>query len=439
MDLVINDCYKTELKSYLQNYCFSEVNNKIYIIDILINKVRNLEEFNIETNILDHITFNKILSFINYNPALSSLKISFFSSDATYLRQSIFKIYYQNLGSKAISISEIINMILPHFVESLEILFELIKIKDFRKIAVNFDTPCIIEINNSYMNTIFKFLMNLLFLVDNPNSRIEKLIILSPRTKFDSRFLPSIDNILEDINFNENNKYLVELSLHLQIFMIKNIHTLITQRLVLLNIGDCDIFTMKELIKFLTSFNFCKKSSLRTISISLLNSLIVFNEEIKNILYKIFSIKIKQLLELNIYTNIYINKDIYLECHDLFCNNWISKCRLVFNPKSEIYIYDLNEDINNNIIYLVSHSLEDKLLSSEELVHRNNIFFDKNKKNTIDNNKDDYIYWIVKIIFYRKYKEQINYIQKLRNEKYFIFNILKYLFFSKNVEINHNI
>ena len=440
LDLILNDCYQSELQYYLNNYCTTEdVNNKIYIIDILINKVRKLEEFNIELNILDHITFNKILSFINYNPSLTSIKMSFFSSDATYLRQTIYKIYYQNLGSKSISISEIIDMILPHFVQSLEILFELIKIKDFKKIAVNFDTPSIIEVNNSYMNTIFKFIMNLIFLVDNPNSQIEKLVILSPCTQFDSRFLPSIDNILEDINFNLNNKFLNELSLHLQLSMIKNIHNLITERLILLNIGDCDVFTFNELTKFLASYKFCKISSLKKISISLLNSIIEYTDKIKNIFYKIFSIKIKQLTELNIYTNIYINKDSYIELTDIFKNNWISKCRLVLNPRSEIEINDSNEDINNNIIYLVSRNLEDKLLSSDELVIRNKIFFDKDKKNKIVNDKDDNIFWLSKRLFYIKNKDKKPTLQKFIKQKDFIFNILKYAYFTKKVEINYQL
>ena len=440
LDLILNDCYQSELQYYLNNYCTTEdVNNKINIIDILINKVRKLEEFNIELNILDNINFNKILSFINYNPSLTSIKMSFFSSDATYLRQTIYKIYYQNLGSKSISISEIIDMILPHFVQSLEILFELIKIKDFKKIAVNFDTPSIIEVNNSYMNTIFKFIMNLIFLVDNPNSQIEKLVILSPCTQFDSRFLPSIDNILEDINFNLNNKFLNELSLHLQLSMIKNIHNLITERLILLNIGDCDVFTFNELTKFLASYKFCKISSLKKISISLLNSIIEYTDKIKNIFYKIFSIKIKQLTELNIYTNIYINKDSYIELTDIFKNNWISKCRLVLNPRSEIEINDSNEDINNNIIYLVSRNLEDKLLSSDELVIRNKIFFDKDKKNKIVNDKDDNIFWLSKRLFYIKNKDKKPTLQKFIKQKDFIFNILKYAYFTKKVEINYQL
>ena len=404
LDLIINDCYQSELQFYLHNYCSSEVKNKFYIVDILITKVRNLEELNLEINVLDHKTFNKILSFINYNPALTTLKISFFSSDATYLRQTIYKIYYQNLGSKAISISEIIDMILPRFIDNLEVLFELIKLRDFKKIAVNFDTPSLIEVNNAYMNTIFKFIMNLLFLVDNPNSRIEKLVILSPSTKFDSRFLPSINNILEDINFNENNKFLTELSLHLQLFIIKNIKNLITERLKILNIGDCDIFTFKELTKFLTSYNFSKKSSLEQLSISLLNSIIEYTDEINNIFCKLFSIKIKQLISLNIYTNIYINNEKYFELIDIFKNNWISKYRFIFNPKSEIDINYLNKVKNNNLFYLVSHSLESKLLSNEELVLKNKIF---NNKNSIEWDKEDRLYWIMWQIFYNKNKNKI--------------------------------
>ena len=390
-----------------------------------------------EINDLDHKTFNKILSFINYNPALTTLKISFFSSDATYLRQTIYKIYYQNLGSKAISISEIIDMILPRFIDNLEVLFELIKFRDFKKIAVNFDTPSLIEVNNAYMNTIFKFIMNLLFLVDNPNSRIEKLVILSPSTKFDSRFLPSINNILEDINFNENNKFLTELSLHLQLFIIKNIKNLITERLKILNIGDCDIFTFKELTKFLTSYNFSKKSSLEQLSISLLNSIIEYTDEINNIFCKLFSIKIKQLISLNIYTNIYINNDKYFELIDIFKNNWISKYRFIFNPKSEIDINYLNKVKNNNLFYLVSHSLESKLLSNEELVLKNKIF---NNKNSIEWDKEDSLYWIMWQIFYNKNKNKIKE-KKIKKTtlKDNIFNTLKYFYFYEKVEIIHTL
>jgi len=433
LDLIINDCYQSEIYSFLYNYCSVDVSKRFHMVDILINKVKTLEELNIELNILDHITFSKILSFIDNNSSLTSLKLSFFSSDVTYLRQTIYKLYYQNINTKEISISQILDYILPYFTDNLEVLFELIKKKDLKTIAANFDTPDLIEINNPYMNTIFKFLMNIIFLVDNPKSHIEKLVILSPSTKFDSRFLPSIENILEDINFEDNNKVLTELSLHLQLFMVKNIKNLITKRLIILNIGDCDIYTFKELTIYLTSYKFSKNSFLRKLSISLLDSIIEYTDEIKKIFYKIFSIKIKQLIELNLYTNIYMNKDTYLDLFDIFRNNWTSKCRLVLNPKTEIDHIYLEEE-KNKIKFLVSHTLEDKLLSKDELITRNKIFYDKEKKVIKEYYKNDDIFWFVWRMFNKKGKNKLQI-----NQKDIIFNVLQYLYFTKNIEINHKL
>lgn len=424
---------KAKFILFLYNYCSIEVSKRFHMVDILINKVKTLEELNIELNILDHITFSKILSFIDNNSSLTSLKLSFFSSDVTYLRQTIYKLYYQNINTKATSISQILDYILPNFIENLEVLFELIKKKDLKTIAVNFDTPDLIEINNPYMNTIFKFLMNIIFLVDNPKSHIEKLLILSPSTKFDSRFLPSIENILEDINFEDNNKTLTELSLHLQLFMVKNIKNLITERLISLNIGDCDINTFKELTKYLTSYKFSKNSFLKKLSISLLDSIIEYTNEIKTIFYKIFSIKIKQLTELNLYTNIYMNKDSYLDLVDIFRNNWTSKLRLILNPKTEFDPIYLEEE-KNKIKFLVSHTLEEKLLSKDELITRNKIFYDKEKKMIKEFYKNDNIFWFVWRVLNKngKNKPQIN-------KKDIIFNVLQYLYFTKNIEISHKL
>ena len=432
LSLIINDAYKGEFKFFFRNNCSLENYDKFHIIDILINKIKTLEELNIELNILDYITFQKILSFINNNITMTSIKISFFSSDATYLRQSIYKLYYQNIVGKEVSIAKIIKILLPHFIENLDVLFELIKIKDFKKIEVNFDIPDIIEINDAYMNTIFKFLMNLLFLVDNKSSQIQKFVLLSPNTKFDQRYLPSIENILEDINFNENNKYLIELSLHLQLFMLKNIKNLVTENLVILNIGDCDLYTFRELTKFLTSYKFCQKSSLQYLSISLIYSIIKYTNEIKTIFFSLFSIKIKQLIELSIYTNIYINRDEYYDLIDIFKYNWISKYRLIFSPKSELDINDFKEIETNNIIYLVPHFLEDHLSANNESSNRKIIISNKNKKNLLDDN----LYWLINQTVIKKMKKN----SKFRaNRKKIIFNILKYLYLTKRVVIMHQL
>ena len=221
--------------------------------------------------------------------------------------------------------------------------------------------------------------------------------------------------------------------LQLQLFMVKNIKNLITERLIILNIGDCDTYTFKELTKFLTSYKFSQKSFLKKLSISLLDSIIEYSNEIQKIFYKIFSIKIKQLIELNIYTNIYMNKDAYIDLFVFFRNNWTSKCRLILNPKTEFDPIYLEEE-NNKIKYLVSHSLEDKLLSKEELIARNKIFYDKEKKEIKECYKNDDIYWLVWRVFNKKGKNIPQ-----TNQKDIMFNVLQYLYFTKYIEINHKL
>jgi hypothetical protein len=128
----------------------------------------------------------------------------------------------------------------------------------------------------------------------------------------------------------------------LQLCRLKNIKILITERLIILNIGDCDIYSFRELIKFLTSYKFYKVSSLENMNISLLNCIIA--NEIKNLLYEIFSIKLNHLIELNIYSNIYKNKESYVNSIYNFKNNWISKCGLILNPKSEIFMNSIENE-----------------------------------------------------------------------------------------------
>ena len=140
---------------------------------------------------------------------------------------------------------------------------------------------------------------------------------------------------------------------------------------------------------------------------------------------------------MNIYTNIYINNEKYFELIDIFKNNWISKYRFIFNPKSEIDINYLNKVKNNNLFYLVSHSLESKLLSNEELVLKNKIF---NNKNSIEWDKEDSLYWIMWQIFYNKNKNKIKE-KKIKKTtlKDNIFNTLKYFYFYEKVEIIHTL
>ena len=154
--------------------------------------------------------------------------------------------------------------------------------------------------------------------------------------------------------------------------------------------------------------------------------------EIYSLLFQIFNIKITNLLELNIYTNIIINKDKeYFYLLNIFNNNWIPKSIFTLNKFSDSII-NTEDCLNkkNKINFFMSYSVENELLSPEE----------KKKMMAIRNNneiKNDEIFWILKYIFKIKYscKGNIN-----RNEslaKFLTNNILSYNHFIKNMDIRH--
>ena len=58
----------------------------------------------------------------------------------------------------------------------------------------------------------------IIFFVDNKRSLINKLVIISPKSKIDSRTMLNMENIISSINMDENNKNINELSLQLQFY-----------------------------------------------------------------------------------------------------------------------------------------------------------------------------------------------------------------------------
>ena len=156
--------------------------------------------------------------------------------------------------------------------------------------------------------------------------------------------------------------------------------------------------------------------------------------EIYSLLFQIFNVKITNLLELNIYTNIIINEDKeYIYLLNIFNNNWISKSVFTLNKVSD-NIINMKEclDKKNQIKFFVPYSAENECLSPEEKKKMVSI----RKNNEI---KNDEVYWILKYIFKIRYScnEMIN-----RNEslsKFLTYNILSYNHFRRNMDIQHYI
>ena len=450
LDLILNDSYYSEFYKFFENEIFDQDNKStnipllkdFHLLDIISNKFIKLKEMNLEINSLDSITFKKILELINSNSfSLQSLNISLFSSDVTYLQQSLYKIYnsmkenpLERNSHKDINEFKILDKLLNNFTTNIQILFDLIKYKKIHTFGFNFDIPDIIENNQKYIMVIIKFILNLLLYLSKKDAPIQKAIILAPKIKLNNDFSFFFDKVLENRNNENNNKIIKEFSLQMQLYKIINIKNIISESLIILNIGNCDNHTFKELVKYLTSFKFSFRSSLSILSISLVKSLRVLNKEIYSLLFKIFNIKIKQLKQLNIYSNIIINHiKEYIYLLTIFNNNWISSCILTLNTKSED-IYQLSECQNerNKLKYFVPASLENELLSPNDIILK--------KRINNDNITDD-TFWYLKYIFKVKYSCIDNH-KKNRIEtlsKFLANNILSYIHFQKFINIKHNL
>ena len=119
------------------------------------------------------MVFNKILNLIYNNQDLTILNFSFFSSDITYFRRALLKLYNQTFGKVEKLIihnddkieEKILNSLSPFFIENLSVLFNIfIKMQKLENPGLNFDLPLILINHQKYIIPIIKFLLNILFL-----------------------------------------------------------------------------------------------------------------------------------------------------------------------------------------------------------------------------------------------------------------------------------
>ena len=462
LDLIMNDCFNKEFIYLFKHYYSTPKSSKailnFHLLNNFIKKMQKLQKFNFEFNSLDYLSFYKLLSIINRNEELNSLQISFFSSLISYSPQLIYKLYQQHPDKKEINKNELhrlesflLHELLGFFIENLEVLFELIKskISKFELLSFNFDVPEIIAARQRYLMGILKFILNILILVDNKKSKIKKLIILSPKIKFDSRSMTNIEEILDTFDIDKKNKAINELSIQIQFYKIGNVKNLISHNLITLKIGEMDIFSLRGLTKHLCSYSFFKKSSLQSLTIGILNSFSKFSKEVEYLLNELFSIKIKTLKEIRIYSNLFIKDEKSL--YQIVRYNWIPSCIFTLNEKSKLswkqkeieekinQIIDENRSKNENnnikynekkILYLIHHELEEEIMTANELVARN-----KRQMKKTDCEVAWYLRYKLIFEYSKKYKFKLNYYD-LKN---ITFNILKFLYFTKTVKIQNEI
>ena len=202
--------------------------NKVYdTFDffVFINKINSLTEANFSFNSLDNKSFENILGIISNNPHLISLKMSFFTPDINYFDNSLFNIW----SSKKLSIRKLFNdqkeflikfqgvkernlnyFILNHkkfleaFSKNLKNFFNLLKINtlnNLKELVFRFDIPLSILNNEKYIILLIKFLINILIMITFLDNSINTLKILAPELPFDSKKMPFIKELFNEIYF----------------------------------------------------------------------------------------------------------------------------------------------------------------------------------------------------------------------------------------------
>ena len=446
-ELIANDFYTDELFYYLkENLKISNPleKSKFHLFNLLYKQTQNIELFNIEINSLDDIAFKKLLKIIQENNSLKCFKISFFSSNISYLLLSLIKIY-EKIKSKQIleeyakcegsqnSYDKIENKILDdlssYFIENLFLLFKIIENKSNLEIlGFDFDMPNILINKMNYIIPIYKFILNILFLIDNnernKKNNIEILTILSINTKFDGRNQSNINNIFENFQLYKQSNKLKELNIQCQFYKINYIKNIISTNLIKLSLGDLDLDTFSNLVNYITLYEFSNKSSLKYLNIKLMNKITDFSKDIKFLFQKLFYIKINNLLELQLFSNVIIKNSFdYLYLIKLLKYNWIPSYIITLNKS--LFQNKLEKD-STNIPFLIFPTIEKNSSDAFEVITEN-----IDKKLGINDNE---LFWILKYIFFCKYS---CYKLSFFEVKYIIFNIAQFLYPTSHAKLLH--
>ena len=433
IDLIMNDSYTPELIYYFKKFFKIDIKKEDYyfhILDLYSNKLNTIRSLNFEIDSFDLCSYELILKILNNNTRIKDLKISFFTCDINYFPYTLEKSYLfytqDQLSIKNSEFNEnhLLEYFYPEFKNNLLFLLFLIKKKTLNKLGLNFDIPILIQKKENYMMTILKFLLNIFIYLNEPSCKVNIVTLLSPSTILDGNLMNNIDKIFEEIDYNVKNMYLYELYVQFTMYKIPHIKNIISINLIILNIGDLDIITFESVVNYLNSYKFANLSLLRQIKIKLVKNIYCLSSKLKIILRTLFNIKLKNLKKLGLYSNIILKNE--KECYfilKILNDNWISSYTLIFNERSQEMFK--NYANNNNITYLVPHNLENEIIGPE-----------KNNNRNISTNTDDTVYWYLKYIFNNRFY----YISKnFKAQKYYIYNILKYLYFIKKIDIFYDI
>ena len=194
-----------------------------------ISGIDTLTEANFSFNSLDNKSFENILGIINKNTNLTSLKISFFTTDINYFINSLLNIWsskklsirkifleqkeflINNTGDKERDMNYFIlnhNKFLEGFSKNLRNFFNLLKMKtlnNLEELILRFDIPLQILNSEKYIIILVKFIINIFIMLTFHENRIHTLKILAPELPFNTAKMPYIRNLFKEMLLEREN------------------------------------------------------------------------------------------------------------------------------------------------------------------------------------------------------------------------------------------
>ena len=193
---------------------------------IFLNKMENLTDVEFSFNSLDDKSFDYLLGIIYKNSNITSLKMSFFSSDINYCDDSLFNL----CSAKKISLTKIFqdqkeyeikyqlekDIKINNFILNTKLLepfnynlcnfFNLLKTKTINKLnelVMRFDLPIPILENKKYIILIIKFIINILIMLTFQENKIHTLKLLAPELELNCTSQPYIRQFFKEISLKE--------------------------------------------------------------------------------------------------------------------------------------------------------------------------------------------------------------------------------------------
>ena len=363
------DSFTREIETTLNNreVKFIDFHFMNFFVDI-----SQLIDISIEFNALDSINFEKILGLIKNNNTLRILRLSLFSDDQNYSPSALYKLCFgMKYSMKNLLISDnktfskgdyvyddidrlILSKLLRRFQINLEILLCLLqRKKDLLEFTCVLDLPSLIIGDDKYNMSLIKFIINILILIAFESHKFKVIKLISPLLVFDSRKYPIILQILDELGDEQcqsNLSSINVMTIQLKLFSVINISNLITTSLTTLFLGDMDIPTFTEFVKYYSSETFIKKSQLTTIKVSLANFISNYDITLQTALNAYYKSIPVHLNENFLFSNLTLSNDDLMHILTLINLNEIEKYYIEINMRNCTDHYLFTNKIQNTFI-----------------------------------------------------------------------------------------